>query len=189
QTQDGSRSDLSFPPLPAVWDLVESDSGNCLGRKCPEYARCFYFKARRQVQGAQLLVVNHALFFTDLALRQQGGSFLPDYRVAILDEAHTLEDVAAERLGLQVSQGSVEYLLNKLVHPHRDRGLLVFHRALDAMRQVEVARGAADRFFSDVHAWSMRRPPGAGRVRSPHVVADPLSEELKKLASTIYEFT
>src|SRR6516162_3008699 len=76
QTRDGSRSDLAFQPLPAVWDLVESDSGNCLGRKCPEYSRCFYFKARRAIYGAQLLVVNHALFFSDLALRRVGPGLL-----------------------------------------------------------------------------------------------------------------
>src|SRR5262245_24816484 len=49
QTQDGSKSDLDFQPLSTIWDLVESDSTNCLGRKCEDYARCFYFKARRQV--------------------------------------------------------------------------------------------------------------------------------------------
>src|SRR5262249_59029979 len=101
QTHDGSRSDLSFQPLPAVWDLVESDSNNCLGRNCPENERCFYFKARRQVYSANVLVVNHALFFSDLALRRSGASLLPKYQVAILDEAHTLEDVAAEHMGLQ----------------------------------------------------------------------------------------
>src|SRR5438105_6002642 len=78
QTQDGSRSDLAFRPLPEVWDQVESDSGNCLGRKCADYANCFYFRARRQVHGAHVLVVNHALFFSDLALRRQGSSILPD---------------------------------------------------------------------------------------------------------------
>src|SRR6185437_7959259 len=73
QTQDGSKSDLDFQPSPAVWDLVQSDSGNCLGRACPDYAKCFYFRARKQVFGAQLLVVNHALFFSDLALRREGA--------------------------------------------------------------------------------------------------------------------
>src|SRR5215468_1324496 len=60
QTRDGSRSDLAFQPLPSVWDLVESDSGNCLGRNCRDYDKCFYFKARRQIYGANLLIVNHA---------------------------------------------------------------------------------------------------------------------------------
>ena len=98
QTQDGSKSDLDFQPAPAVWDLVESDSSNCLGRQCADHARCFYFKARRQMHGANLLVVNHALFFSDLALRRAGGALLPDYKVVIFDEAHTLEDVASAAL-------------------------------------------------------------------------------------------
>jgi ATP-dependent DNA helicase DinG len=98
QTKDGSRSDLPLTPSPAVWDLVESDSNNCLGKGCPHYKECFYFKARQRIYGAQLLIVNHALFFTDLALRQNGHGVLPEYQVAILDEAHTLEDVAADHL-------------------------------------------------------------------------------------------
>jgi ATP-dependent DNA helicase DinG len=129
QTQDGSRSDLSFQPLPPVWELVESDTGNCLGRNCPQYDQCFYYRARRRIHGAQILVVNHALFFSDLALRRQGANLLPDYRTVIFDEAHTLEDVAADHLGLQLSRGSVDYLLNKLYHERGSRahGLLVIH--------------------------------------------------------------
>src|SRR5262249_60380888 len=85
QTRDGSRSDLSFLPAPAVWDLVESDSNNCLGRNCADYAEGYYFKARKQVHNANVLVVNHALFFRELALRGPGGSTLHEHRVATLD--------------------------------------------------------------------------------------------------------
>ena len=120
-TLDGTRSDLALQPLPAVWDLVESDSGNCLGRQCVDYAKCFYFKARKQMFGANLLIVNHSLFFSDLAVRRQGGSLLPDYQVVVFDEAHTLEDVAADHLGLHVGRGSIEYVLNKLHDPRRHR--------------------------------------------------------------------
>src|SRR5260370_19964484 len=66
RTEDGSRSDLDFEPIPSVWSQVESDSNNCLGRKCPTYSQCFYFRARRQMQEAHLLVVNRALLFSDL---------------------------------------------------------------------------------------------------------------------------
>ena len=71
KTHDGSLSDLTFRPRGAVWDEVASDSGNCLGRNCPTHAECFYYRARRRAQHAQILVVNHALFFSDLALRQR----------------------------------------------------------------------------------------------------------------------
>src|SRR5262249_19882976 len=127
QTRDGSRSDLEFQPSPGVWDLVESDSGNCMGRKCSDYGRCFYYQARRDMKGAQVFIVNHALFFSVLALRRAGVGLLPDYQAVIFDEAHTLEDVAADHLGLQVSQGSLEYLFNKLMAPRTNRGLLAAH--------------------------------------------------------------
>ncbi len=197
QTQDGSRSDLGFQPLPAVWDLVESDSGNCLGRGCPDYARCFYFKARKQVQGAHLLVVNHALFFSDLALRRQGASLLPDYKVVIFDEAHTLEDVAADHLGLKISGGMLDYLLNKLYSRQR-RGLLAFIPSDQAVAQVEATRQAGERFFQTVQAWCLAQPAAGGRnasrpaseslrVRAPGIVPDVLSEELRKLASRVHD--
>lgn len=184
-TEDGSKSDLDFQPSPAVWDLVESDGGNCLGRKCPTYNQCFYFKARRQLSHANVLVVNHALFFTDLALRRVGAGFLPEYKAVILDEAHTLEDVSAEHLGIGLSRGSVEYQLNKLFSPKHGKGLLAAFGDQDALRQVDAARFAGDRFFSSLVAWRAAQPRGTGRVWSPHVVADPLSEELLKVAGAL----
>src|SRR5205823_6919305 len=133
------------------------DSNNCLGRNCPEYARCFYYKARKQVHGANLLVVNHALFFSDLAVRRasDGHGLLPKYQVAILDEAHTLEDVAAEHMGLQVTRGQVEYLLNRLFHERNNiaHGLLTIHGGAEDMQQVLTTRRAAERFFLSILDW------------------------------------
>ncbi|HKB41224.1 MAG TPA: LAGLIDADG family homing endonuclease, partial [Gemmataceae bacterium] len=200
QTQDGSKSDLDFQPAPAVWDLVESDSSNCLGRQCADHARCFYFKARRQMHGANLLVVNHALFFSDLALRRAGGALLPDYKVVIFDEAHTLEDVASDHLGLQIGRSSVDWLLNKLYNPRTRRGLFSALAAGDAVRQVEMTRNCAEQFFHDVLAWVARQPRGGPRsaqrpasdsvrVREPNIVGDPLSEELRKLATRISDLS
>jgi ATP-dependent DNA helicase DinG len=196
QTRDGSRSDLTFQPLPSVWDLVESDSGNCLGRKCSDYDKCFYFKARKQIYGANILVVNHALFFSDLALRRDGASLLPDYRVVIFDEAHTLEDVASEHLGVRVTRGGVDYLLNKLYSPRTGRGLLAYFGTNESLRQVDAVRFAADTLFNNILAWHAAQPrystrpaprgnADALRVREKSIVADPLSEELKKLASQL----
>ena len=62
RTTDGSRSDLSFRPFPSVWEAVQSEDGNCLGRDCPNYKDCFFYRARRRVQHANMLIVNHALF-------------------------------------------------------------------------------------------------------------------------------
>jgi ATP-dependent DNA helicase DinG len=195
ETTDGSRSDLPFTPSPSVWDLVESDSGNCLGRACVDYGKCFYFKARKQMFGAELLVVNHALFFSDLAVRREGASFLPDYQVVVFDEAHTLEDVATEHLGIHVGRGSVDHLLNRLVNARTRRGLLTFLGSTEAERQVEATRTAAEQFFAAIAARTTRsqrhgfeagtRSGDSMRVRQPGLVRDSLSEELKKLGSML----
>ena len=196
-TRDGSRSDLDFRPLAPVWDLVESDSSNCLGKKCANYEECFYYKARRNLQTAQVLVVNHALFFTDLALRSLGRDFgiLPKYRAVIFDEAHTLEDVAADHLGLSITRGQIDYLLNKLLHERKGRlhGLLAFHGDDTARDQVYKTRRAADDFFTSLQRWRAGHEAklsrfGAGdsmRVREPGIVPDPLSAEFKRLASAL----
>jgi ATP-dependent DNA helicase DinG len=196
-THDGSRSDLRFQPAPAVWDLVESDSTNCLGRKCGDFEACFYYKARKQMAGAHVLVVNHALFFSDLALRKVGAGLLPKYKVAILDEAHTVEDVAADHLGLQLTRGQVDWLLNKLHHHDRRgtaHGLLTLHGDEEVIRQVYETRTAAEEFFASVQMWLAQQPRTFGRqrptvggdslrVRKPEIVANLLSEPLKELTS------
>jgi ATP-dependent DNA helicase DinG len=182
-TTDGSRADLPLQPSPHVWDAVESDSGNCLGRACPRHGECFYYKARKAVFGANLFVVNHALFFSDLALRQVGGGVLPDYSAVVFDEAHTLEDVAADHLGLQVSQGGVDYLLNQILTQKGNRGVLAAHGDAESFVLVENTRFAAERFFTAILDWHRVQGKTNGRVRTAGIVPDTLSEELDKLAA------
>src|SRR5437868_6607783 len=151
-TADGSLADLPFKPSGVVWDEAASDSGNCLGRSCPTYNKCFYYAARRRAQNAQLLIVNHALFFSDLALRRQGASILPEYDAVVFDEAHNLEAVASEHLGIKVSSGQVNWLFNKLYNDRNNKGLLIEPNLADEQRLVLDARHLADQFFDDVYA-------------------------------------
>jgi ATP-dependent DNA helicase DinG len=182
---DGSLSDLTFRPYPQVWDEVASDSGNCLGRRCPTYNKCFYYKDRRRVQHAQILVVNHALLFSDIALRRAGVSILPDYNVVILDEAHTVEAVASDHLGINVTSGQVEYVLNKLYNDRTNKGLLVYHGLVKEQQQVDRCRHLADEFFGDLWQWRSRHAPSNGRVNEPGVVANQLSPQLDELAQQV----
>ena len=184
-TTDGSRSDLDFKPLPSVWDAVASENGNCLGRKCPRYKDCFYFKARRRMWTANILVVNHALFMTDLAIRAAGASLLPEYDVAIFDEAHTLESVAGEHLGLRVTSGQFDYLLNKLYNDRTRKGLLSYHKLDDAVRHVQQVRVVARDLFDDMVVWRTSEGGSNGRMRRPVAWPDTVCEELKKLATSI----
>ena len=185
RTEDGSRSDLDFRPLPSVWDAIQSEHGNCLGRSCPRFADCHYYKARRRMRTANILVVNHALFMSDLAMRSSGIGLLPDYDVAIFDEAHTLEAVAGDHLGFRITNGQVEYLLSRLYNDRTNKGLLVYHGLLEAQHQAQRARLEAFEFFDAIRLWQGRQGSTNGRLRRPTALADTLGEELRKLASTI----
>lgn len=191
-TEDGSRSDLPIRVLPQVWDEVRSDSGNCLGRKCPSHSDCHYFKARQRLQNADILVVNHALFFTDLALRRLGVNILPDYQCVILDEAHTVPDVASDHLGLGVTMGQVDYTLRRLYNNQRNKGLLVVHGLADAQKQVVKCMEAANEFFGDVQGWYERtasegssRRGTTQRVRKKGIVANRLSAAMNRLSEMV----
>lgn len=186
-TGDGSRSDLSFAPLPSVWDQVQSEHGNCLGKRCPEYERCFYFAARRRIWSANLLVVNHSLFFSDVALRQQGVSILPDYQIVIFDEGHTLEDSVSGSLGLRVTSGQIDFQLNKLFNERSQKGLLVAHGMLDLRDVCQAARYAAADFFVELADWRKRFGGSGGRVRGKNVVIDRVTDPLAALGRLLGE--
>jgi ATP-dependent DNA helicase DinG len=178
ETSDGSLSDLSFKPLPQVWDQVQSEHGNCLGKQCPEHERCRYFAARRRIWNADVLIVNHSLFFSDLALKQVNAGILPQYDLVIFDEAHTLEDVAADHFGINVTNTGVDYLLNKLFNERTDKGLL---RAMDLSRlepEVRELKGISFDFFNRASEWRRRFGGSNGRVREPGVLGDTLSEPM-----------
>jgi ATP-dependent DNA helicase DinG len=185
ETDDGTLSDLPTKPLPQVWDEVASDHGNCMGKKCPTYGRCFYYRARRRVQNAQILVVNHALFFSDLALRSQGVSILPDYRTVVLDEAHTVEAVAADHLGVGLTSGQFDFLLGRLYQERTNKGLLVHHNLPELRDQVDRCRFAVDEFFADLWQWQSDSAPANGRVADPLPIDNRLGVELLALAGQL----
>ena len=186
ETTDGSTSELEFRPLPAVWDEVRSEHGNCLGKACREFQHCFYYKARRRVWNADILVVNHALFFSDLALRRDGASILPDYDVVIFDEAHTIEQVAGDHMGISVSNGQFEYLLNKLYNQRSQKGLLVHHQLADAQEKVSRIRYLCDDFFADLPILVDQQANRNGRVRERLPITNLLSPAMRQLGAELH---
>ena len=127
KTSDGSLADLADEPSAELWDAVAAESDLCTRLKCPHFERCFLFQARRLAAEADVVVVNHHLLASDLAVRiasdnWQEAAVLPPYRRLVLDEAHHVEDVAAMHLGAQVSRLGVERLLGRL--EKNGRGLL-----------------------------------------------------------------
>jgi ATP-dependent DNA helicase DinG len=182
---DGSLSSLPVRPDSTVWDEVASDTGNCLRRACPHYKECFYFRARRRAKHAQLMIVNHAMLFSDLALRAQGIALLPDYDAVILDECHTIESVAGDHLGIRLTSGQFDYLFNRLYNDRTQKGLLVSKELKGLQLQVDRCRFAATNLFADLLDWWENSGPSNGRVAHPGVVDNPLSEPMEQLAEAL----
>jgi len=149
-TETGDRSELDLPDSYAAWRDLSATGDNCLGKECQLYEECFVTRARARAGASDLVLVNHHLFFADLAMRtsRAGVEVLPDYEAVIFDEAHALEDVATEYFGLQVSSYRVEELCRDAQRAVSDRPDLA-----SMMKQMtqELAK-AGERFFGDVGA-------------------------------------
>jgi ATP-dependent DNA helicase DinG len=188
-TTDGSRSDLGFEPEPGVWDTVCAERGNCLGKKCKFYKDCVWQAARRRMHSAQLLIVNHALLFSDLALRMAGVNYLPKYDLLILDEAHTVEEVAAEHFGLTVSEGGMRYYLRRLYDPKRGTGFLSTlgagaNRAIDDVVDLE---SQITEFAHHCVDWHREFGRDTGRIREPNIVENTISPLFRQLSLHVNE--
>jgi len=185
---DGSLADLPDEPSGEVWDAIAAESDLCTRLKCPHFDRCFVFQARRRAAEADVVVVNHHLLASDLAVRMvsdnwQEAAVLPPYRRLVLDEAHHLEDVAAMHLGAQVSRLGVDRLLARL--EKNGRGLLPTLRSVlfgrddlisratrDLVQQslvdaLATARRAADTVFTLLARRLEGEPGGTGAGASP----------------------
>ena len=116
ESETGDRAELTeMPENLSFWRHVDARSDTCLGQKCADYDACFITRMRQRAADADLVIVNHHLFFADLALRGgEYGQVIPDYGAVIFDEAHQVEDVAAEYFGAQVSNYQVEDVLRDL---------------------------------------------------------------------------
>jgi ATP-dependent DNA helicase DinG len=149
QTETGLKMELHFEPRSNVWFKICRESDLCRGRKCKEYDNCYYFQARKAQNDAHFLIVNHHLYFADLAA---GRQILPEYAGVVFDEAHTMEEVAAAHLGFELTNSQLKYFLDEFDHARYKTGFL--HR-LPALKDnpelivlLNAARQAADVFFT-----------------------------------------
>jgi len=112
RTEVGDRAELRWlPDASELWKKVDARSEACTGQKCQQFERCFITKMHQRAQESDLLIVNHHLFFADLALRQNDyAALLPDFAALVFDEAHDMEDVATQYFGVEVSSYRVEEL-------------------------------------------------------------------------------
>lgn len=186
KTQDGSLSDLPFTPTPKVWSLVCSEAHVCTPRRCGS-TRCYYQAVRRRMAEADVLVMNHSLFFTMLSSSEEtlpeDANFLFPNDFLIVDEAHTIENVASRAYGLHVSESSIRFELQRLYNPKTRKGYFPHQGDSVGSRAVTDAMDAADIFFRAVEASSVFTHQQARefRVREPGLVEDTLSVPLHRV--------
>ena len=187
-TVDGSTADLPWQPNPQVWDKVASDRDNCLGRQCETYNTCFYFNLRREMQDADLLIVNHHLLFSDLAIRKESIEalgVLPEYDYLIIDEAHHLEATATNHASVNFSNTRVKWLLDSLANMAR------LFDSKQLTTQVEEAREQANTLFrAIIEALGEADDAGQGtsvtqRIHESNFVRNALDAPLTDIAQTL----
>lgn len=185
-TREGSLQDLHENVHDDVWDKVVSDADNCFGKKCPTYRSCFFFSARRRMEKADLLIVNHHLFFADLALRRSERALLPPYDVVIFDEAHTMEQVATEHMGIELSSSQVRFLLDGLMNIEETKGFLVSAEDQATQKWVRSSRKASQQFFKELELF-LGESPESKRVRSPQGFSQGLVFSLRGISDSLGE--
>ncbi len=179
-TETGDRSELTFLPDDAeLWNRIDARSDLCTGQKCAEFQRCFITAMHQRAQEADLIIVNHHLFFADLAIRQEDfGSILPEYSAVVFDEAHEIEDVASDYFGRQLSSYRFEELA-------RDTDNMLRVLQIDAAplrRHLARLRERARSFFERFPEREGRYPFGPAER---HAFLDSSREEYGELASAV----
>jgi ATP-dependent DNA helicase DinG len=212
ETHDGSLSDFEIEPDMKVWMQVCSERGLCSPKVCgpgsdfaEEHGVCWFQRARQRILSADVLILNHTLFFTLLGGLDEAveGGVLFRNDFLVFDEAHTLEQVASKHIGLSVSHNQVHYTLNRLYNPRTQKGLLATIRSAKAVPLVDEALKHADKFFEEVEAACETLHEEAGRkssyegeggrnrawselrIRRPDFVRDTLSLSLQRVREAV----
>ncbi|HXT39262.1 MAG TPA: helicase C-terminal domain-containing protein [Candidatus Angelobacter sp.] len=222
RTQDGSLSDFDLEPDPKVWQQVCSERGLCSPKLCghqsefgKQHGPCFFQRARQRILSADVLVLNHTLFFTLLGGIDEEieGGILFKNDFVIFDEAHQMEQVASRHIGVRVSSGQVRYALNRLWNPRTEKGLLATLRQGRAVKEVGELLEEAEKFFTGVESvceeahQSQSAEEGEGaresprsrgrrssarswtelRIRRPDLVGDNLTLPIQRVRESISE--
>ncbi len=208
QTKDGSLSDFEEEPDQKVWSHVCSERGLCTPKICghqSDFAKsngvCFFQRARGRIMSADVVVLNHTLFFTLLGGvdEDQEGGILFKNDFVILDEAHTVENVAAKHIGLGVSSGQMRFAVQRLWNPRTEKGLLSMLRRGESVGLVADVLKQSEEFFHHVEdacealAQQQVKKPGAGaarawselRIRRADLVADNVTLPIQRLREAV----
>ena len=186
-TKDGDIENLPFPVDTDLWQQVCSEQGICSPTSCR--SSCFFQRARERARFADVVIMNHALFFTLFAMQDSEDSFLFQDDFVIFDEAHMIEQVASLGVGRNVSRAQVLYAIHRLYNPRTKKGLLSKLRRKNLLSLCSETEDAAVAFFDEV-ARVVNKPSGLSstvRIRNSHFVLNTLEAPLRQLQNAVHE--
>jgi ATP-dependent DNA helicase DinG len=186
-TQTGDRAELDFLPDDSeLWQRLDARRETCTGQKCPEFQRCFLTWMHQRAHEADIIIVNHHLFFADLALRKDDfGSILPEYLAVVFDEAHEIEDVASEYFGRQASNYRFEELARDAENVLRMKGLAAPAILKRVVRLRERARSFFETFPAREGRFAFDGNQRAGFLEQNREAYDEMLAALKRLEAEI----
>jgi ATP-dependent DNA helicase DinG len=187
ESQDGDLENLPFSPNQDVWQQVCSEQGICTPKQCG--TACFYQKAKERARSADVIVVNHALFFSLFTIQGSDEYSLYENDFVIFDEAHTLEQVAGIGIGKSLSRAQVLYALHRLYNPKTKKGLVANRRKKDVVDLCIQTEETAISFFDEIKRYMAATKGNSSslRVRAPHFVLNTLESPLGQLQASIKE--
>src|SRR6266567_1305793 len=189
RTRDGTLSDLSFEPNAKVWAQVCSEAHICTKKSCGQNDRCFYQRARRKFENAQVVVINHTLLFMLLGgveeqMERESGFLFPN-DFLILDEAHTVEQTASRQIGTVISQYLLRATVQRLYNARSKKGLFTVTRDAAGVRLAAKIVDEIDKFFEALGARCDFRRGREFRVRQPELVPDTITGRLIALQARV----
>lgn len=190
-TKDGTLSDMAIEPDPTVWAQVCSEQHLCTTKSCGTNPKCFYQAARKRLLTADVVVMNHTLFFLNLGgiaeqeENESGYLFANDF--VIFDEAHTVEQVASRLIGFNASQYEIRRVLRRLYNPETKKGLFQLHRNVDGVKETAKVLGDIDTFFDKVANRGDFKKGREYRVRQPDFVDDSLTAPLAQIQALVVQ--
>lgn len=179
---DGSRQEMEEQPDHQVWGAICAEHGNCRGKRCAFYSSCYFMEARKKMMDAQVLVVNHSLFFSELALRAEGAAILPTYGSVVFDEAHQMEQVASAHLGIRLSLYMVEYWLRRIYGNDKKKGLCAILNDGQGVLMASQTADMAEYFFSQIRDhFKLGDQKSQQRIFTPPAIDTNLPLQITKL--------
>ena len=190
-TETGDRAELTFLPDDSeLWGRLDARRDTCTGKKCPSFNPCFLTGMHQRAKEADLIIVNHHLFFADLALKQDDfGSILPEYSAVVFDEAHEMEDVASDYFGRQISNFRFEELARDADQTLRLLRLGSPSLLRKTQRIRERSRGFFELFPAREGRFSFGRNERAAFLEQNREAYDSLATSLKSLETEFAALT